>query len=233
MNASRLLRIESPVGGPPRGASGCGRPAVGRRAAGADVRRFVRGRRLLGFLAAAGVTLLVGCSRDEPPAAATSPIEASPDQLERREGLLYATGSTQAFTGLLVEPYPSGALKARSEVVRGRLHGISEGWYTHGQLQVREHFSNGVSHGLRQKWHADGTRWSEATIDQGKMEGWYRRWHPNGRLAEEVEMRNNSPQGVARAFDAEGRLLREVQVEAGRPVASASPPESVVPPQHP
>jgi antitoxin component YwqK of YwqJK toxin-antitoxin module len=119
---------------------------------------------------------------------------------------MYFGNETNAFSGLMIERYPGGALQSRSALREGLLHGTSEGWFTNGVLQVREHFTNGVSHGLRAKFYPDGRKLSECPVVAGKIDGTFRRWHPNGLLAEEIAMHNNQPHGQSRSFHADGSL---------------------------
>ncbi len=137
-------------------------------------------------------------------------------QLELRSARLYQIAATNTFNGWMVERYPEGALRSRSAVTNGLLHGISQGWHTNGQLQVVEHFKEGVSHGVRAKWYADGTKFSEARIVEGQLNGPFRRWHENGSLAEDVEMRNGQADGLARAYFASGFVKSQSTLRNGK-----------------
>ncbi|HOK78479.1 MAG TPA: toxin-antitoxin system YwqK family antitoxin [Verrucomicrobiota bacterium] len=146
--------------------------------------------------------------------------KASPEvdrtELTLIDGRLHRKGEPKAFTGLMIERYPGGALQSRSSVSNGLLHGVSEGWYTNGQKQVVEHFEAGVSHGLRIKWYPTGAKLSEANIVHGKIEGIFRKWHENGVLAEEIPMLDGQPDGRSRAYYPDGRLKAEAVLRAGR-----------------
>jgi antitoxin component YwqK of YwqJK toxin-antitoxin module len=133
-------------------------------------------------------------------------LEVPRNELTLRDGRLYLTNGIAPFRGIMIDAYPGGAISSRSEVVDGKLHGLSEGWHTNGQLQVVEHFREGVSHGARTKWRADGSKLSEAQIVQGKMEGMFRTWHENGELAEEMQMSAGAVHGSARAFYPSGYM---------------------------
>lgn len=135
-----------------------------------------------------------------------------------RQGRLHRVGQTTPFTGAMVELYPDGALKSRSMIAGGLLHGASEGWHPNGQLAVREHFRKGVSHGLREKWYADGAKMSEVTIVQGKLQGTFRRWHGNGALAEQIEMREGNADGLSLAYYPSGFLKAQAKLEKGKVV---------------
>src|SRR5262245_45827548 len=129
-------------------------------------------------------------------ASTAPPAEVHRKDLELRAGRWYMAGQTNGFTGHLIEPYDNGAMKSRSAVSNGLLHGLSEGWHTNGQQQIVEHFVAGTSHGLRTKWYATGVKMSEVPIINGQLQGTFRRWHENGALAEQMEMRQGQAEGL-------------------------------------
>ncbi len=177
---------------------------------------------LLVLVALLALALWLRAPRSAPVA---GPVEVPRAELEVRDGRICRRGDAAPFTGVMVEFYPDGARLSRSEVVAGRLHGLSEGWYPDGQLQVREHFVRGVSHGERVKWHANGATQSVAVIVEGQLHGPFRRWHENGALAEELTMNRGQPDGLARAFYPSGHLKSRVRLENGRVVEQQFWPE--------
>jgi len=142
--------------------------------------------------------------------------ETSMGELVQNGGRWYRTGDTNPFTGTMVDYYPGGGARSRSEISKGWLNGVSETWYTNGQIAVREHYSNGVSHGLREKWHENGLKLSQANIVEGKVTGTFRSWHDNGQLSEQIEMKLGKPDGVAWAYYPSGFLKAETTVHAGQ-----------------
>lgn len=151
-------------------------------------------------------------------ATSCGPREKSLADLERVDGVLVFQG--RPFTGTLLDHYPGGALKSRSGVRKGRLHGKSEGWFADGGREVEEHFVQGVSHGQRTRWHPGGKIASEATIIDGEITGIFRRWHSNGLLAEEITMVEGRPHGPSKSFRPDGSPLAEVVFEDDRIVSS-------------
>lgn len=133
------------------------------------------------------------------------------------------------FQVVMVERYPDRSLMSRSEILAGRMHGVSEGWFTNGALQVREHFEQGISHGLRIRWNEHGTKVAEARIVSGKIEGMFRRWHDNGVLAEELAMVHGEPEGVSRAWYPSGHLKAVVQMSGGAQVSRMDYADGEVP----
>jgi antitoxin component YwqK of YwqJK toxin-antitoxin module len=167
----------------------------------------------LAVLAVLVASLLIVGRRSPPPLS-----EVAREALALRDGRLYRLGATTPFTGVVTERHGDGALRSRSGVVDGRLHGVSESWHTNGQMQAREHFSAGVSHGPRIKWHPNGQTLSEATIIEGRIEGVFRRWHEDGALAEEIPMKAGQPDGLSRAYYPSGFLKAEARLRNGQVV---------------
>src|SRR5262245_11783085 len=178
-----------------------------------------RGRRLFIAVLLApvlGVTLFL-VTRHRPLASASLP-EVHRKNLEARAEGWRVPGETKAFNGFLLDTYEDGALKSRSAVSNGLLHGLSQGWHTNGQQQVEEHFVAGTSHGLRTKWHPNGQKLSEVSIVSGKLQGTFRSWHENGVPAEEVELMDGQPEGLSRAYFPSGFLKSQVMLRNGKVV---------------
>jgi antitoxin component YwqK of YwqJK toxin-antitoxin module len=163
---------------------------------------------------ALAVVLVIRHQLEPLPEAPSRVLEAERTALTLRDGRLHLTA--QPFNGFIVERYKDGALRSRSAIANGLLHGLSEGWYTNRVLEVREQFVNGVSHGQRLRWDEEGRKASEAQIVNGKIEGVFRRWHPNGTLAEELTMKHGEPAGWSRAWYPSGCLKAEASVQAGQ-----------------
>jgi len=143
-------------------------------------------------------------------------------QLEIRSNRLHQIGVANTFNGWMVERYPDGALRSRSAVTNGLLHGLSQGWHTNGQLQVSEYFVAGTAHGVRSKWYPSGAKLSEATIAEGKLNGPFRRWHENGAPSEQIEFTNDQPDGICLAWFPSGSLKTRVLTQSGQLIKQQS-----------
>lgn len=184
----------------------------------ASTRRLARWL-LSGAILAAAVAVLWNF-RDRNPnvpvaSAPTAPVTLLRSDLTLMDGRLCHVGTSNAFTGLMVERHPDGTLRSRTEVRNGMLNGLSEGWYTNGVLQVTEHFTNGVSHGLRLKWHPNGLKAAEAQIVHGKLHGRFVSWHESGTKAAEVEFKHGQPDGISSAYFPSGALKSQVTMRNG------------------
>ncbi len=175
------------------------------------------------ILRAATVTLFAGAAvfaaffalRSGPAKPAEPTRELAQGDLERTDGRLAAADSGETFSGTMVSHYPDGTLRSRSEVVEGRLHGVSEGWYPDGTRETREHFREGVSHGIRERWYPNGQLASRAEIVDGRLHGVFRRWHENGTPAQVIHMREGTAHGLSLGYFPSGYLQARVELNNG------------------
>jgi len=147
--------------------------------------------------------------------------EVSLMTLVRTNGLFFKSGQTNPFSGAWIGTNSDGVLLSRTQIKEGRIHGLSEGWYTNGVLQVREHFVNGLEDGLREKWYFDGTRMLRGMLVAGKFEGEFERWHTNGVLSEKMTMRNGKPDGLASSYYPSGNKKKEVIFSGGAVISDS------------
>jgi hypothetical protein len=136
-------------------------------------------------------------------------------RLETRGGRLFRIGESMAFSGWVTDHYTNGAVRLRTGVAEGRLHGVSEGWHENGALELREHFEKGVPHGTRATWHANGQKRSEGQLVMGRQQGMYRQWDEEGRLMAEAEFAAGKPHGLSRAWHPSGCLKAEALMRHG------------------
>ena len=138
-------------------------------------------------------------------------------ELELRDGLVVRSGRQVPFDGILVENWSAARRKAEVPVRRGKVHGLTRGWYENGAREVEETFRGGVSHGWRTRWHANGVIKSQVWIQHGTLCGSFREWHPNGRLARVTPMKAGKPDGVVRGWEMDGSGAGLAVVKAGKP----------------
>lgn len=175
--------------------------------------------RLLGFLAlsALAAVLTQESTRNlaEAETEKPAPVSVARLRLENRGGRFYRPGARVPFTGWVLDHFSTGALKLRSAVADGRLHGESEGWFADGVHEVREQFERGLPHGTRKTWHPNGLKRSEGQLVAGKQQGLFRQWHEDGTLAAAAEFEAGKPHGLSRAWYSSGCLKAEVLMNHG------------------
>jgi antitoxin component YwqK of YwqJK toxin-antitoxin module len=172
------------------------------------------------LLILAGIAVLTFLGRQKAPSmsARSAPrlIETQMTNLVMIDGHWRRRGKTNVFTGILLNNYDNGALKSRSVVSNGLLHGLSIGWHTNGQQQIEEHYVAGISHGLRTKWHPNGAKHSEGAMVRGKLQGAFHRWHDDGSVAEVIEMEAGQPNGLSLAYYPSGFLKARARLAQGK-----------------
>ena len=71
-----------------------------------------------------------GKSSDKPVVALLPPVEVLRSDLELREDQrLYEIGSSEPFSGLLIENFSKEVRKLEIEIHDGKAHGTSRGWF--------------------------------------------------------------------------------------------------------
>lgn len=140
---------------------------------------------------------------------------ANRQQLENRQGQFFPIGGDHAFTGWMIDTYSDGAVKLRSSLVDGRLHGVSEGWHTNGVRELREFFKQGIADGVRTTWHPNGRQRSEGTLVAGVQQGEFLQWYDHGVLSARVEFKDGKPHGLSQAWYPSGYLKAEALMTHG------------------
>jgi len=143
---------------------------------------------------------------------------AGSNETELRNGLVFRSGAQAPFDGVLVENWSAARRKAEVPVRRGKVHGVTRGWYQNGTREVEETFRGGVSHGWRTRWHPNGAIKSQVWIQHGTLCGSFREWHPNGRLARVTPMKAGQADGLVRSWEVDGSSGGLVVVKEGKPV---------------
>ena len=140
-------------------------------------------------------------------------------ETELRDRLIFRPGAQAPFDGVLVENWSAARRKAEVPVRRGKVHGVTRGWYENGAREAEEPFRGGVSHGWRTRWHPNGRIKSQVWIQHGTLCGSFREWHPNGRLARVTPMKAGQADGVVRGWEMDGSGAGLAVVKGGKPVA--------------
>lgn len=128
------------------------------------------------------------------------PRELRRNELTLRDGLLFASGETNPFTGRLYDTYSEDVRKLEIEIDDGKASGRSLGYYPNLQLEVEEFFVDGTSHGIRTRRYENGVKRSVETIVHGQVNGPYTEWHENGQKHVQMTLRDGKPDGLAEAW---------------------------------
>jgi antitoxin component YwqK of YwqJK toxin-antitoxin module len=148
--------------------------------------------------------------------------EAERSLLVLVDGLLVQEGTSEPFSGYMVEYYEDGSYKTRSRIEEGKLHGMVRGWFPDGTLESEEPFVHGVSHGVRQRWYENGTLAARTEIVEGEVHGEFKTWDEDGHLIQRIAMSRGQPHGVSESYYPSGYLRTRVKVEQGQILSQES-----------
>lgn len=176
------------------------------------------------LVATAGVLLVANRFRttdvEEPESVVLLEVDLA--DLTRQGDVLMLQGSTEPFSGYMVERYADGEYKTRSRIEDGRLHGWVRGWFPDGTLESEEHFQQGISHGVRKRWHENGTLASHTEIVEGVVHGEFKTWDAEGNLVQRMHMVEGQAHGVSEAYYPSGHLRARVRIEHGEILSQES-----------
>jgi len=85
------------------------------------------------------------------------------DKLKYRDGIAYAVGENEGFSGQLVTHYSNGKKEIEINYKNGKQEGLDTWWYRNGQKGRKSHYKNNKLDGLETEWLDDGS--IEATIN--------------------------------------------------------------------
>lgn len=166
------------------------------------------------------LVLLASCTEGkEAPSAIPAVYRlASDTAFHRRDGFLYY--GQQAFSGRVMELYPSGdtallfpyrngkedgrclrwhedgQLSEERFYVQGRKEGIHRGWWPGGQPRFEYHFAVDEYEGSVKEWYRNGTPFRSFTYHKGQEEGRQQLWWENGKVRANYMVRNGEQYGL-------------------------------------
>ena len=91
------------------------------------------------------------------------------DELERDDDFDIYYHEGQLFTGVAIERWPNGALRARSEFENGWEVGTDREWYESGQLKYKARMGVDVHDGTIEEWYENGRRKLVSEYDRGQL----------------------------------------------------------------
>ena len=171
------------------------------------------------------LAFLVSC-QGEPPAP-TAPV---PKLENRADGLTYAEGAAEPFTGTW-EKRDKGGTLARSESYKaGKPHGDHSRYYPDGKPRKIETFSEGEKVRER-RWFENGNLEIDAEMKNGVAYGKHTRWFEDGSLRfEAIFVEGLKWQGRVRDFKPDGTVVVDAIFENGKYIRGIFPdaPEGAV-----
>ena len=99
-----------------------------------------------------------------------------------KEGLKYAQGDDEPYTGFFVRHYVNKQKKLQNYVKNGVLDGVMTMWYESGQKKSEGQSVNNQQEGLWIGWYENGQKSWEGNHKSGKQHGVYTEWDKEGNV---------------------------------------------------
>ena len=143
------------------------------------------------------------------------PIKKSGDLIQRKDHLFYVKYARVPFTGISEYFYWNWGLsederfvEQRNNYKDGKLHGLSEGFFSEDQLSSRQNYKDGQLHGLSEiYWYPNyANLWIKENYKDGKLHGLYEEYYENGRLKERKNYKDGEYHGPWEEYHKNGRI---------------------------
>lgn len=121
----------------------------------------------------------------------------------------YLDENGQPFTGIHMEHFPSGELKATYSIEKGELNGEVVYFHSNGQVEERGNYWNGSKDGLWEQWNSTGVKTGEAQYHKGQKDGVWTVWDDNGVQRYSMTYAKDKKVNVWRQWDESGALVSE------------------------
>jgi hypothetical protein len=160
------------------------------------------------FAVSFGALLATGCRAREPV------VRGPGDGFSERGGVLFR--EAEPFTGIVVDTFPGGAVRARAGYAKGRRQGKSLEYYPSGKLRWAREYRRGVKEGLHEGWWENGRRMFAYRFRKGLYEGEALEWYPDGKPSRVMRYVHGEEKGLQRAWRPNGALYANYEVRDGR-----------------
>ncbi|CAM3835220.1 toxin-antitoxin system YwqK family antitoxin [Pontibacter korlensis] len=104
------------------------------------------------------------------------------------------------------EYYPSGQLKAETEVLDGAWHGKRVEYYPTGKTKIVGYYKHGKNHGSLSDYYENGSLQGEVNFKEGRLNGVSRCYYPNGKLEKMVPYKDGKRVGWGKFYREDGSL---------------------------
>ena len=101
------------------------------------------------------------------------------DKLEYRDGVAYAVGESEGFSGKLVTTYSNGKKETEINYQDGKQEGLDIWWWRNGNKGRESNYKNGKLNGLETEWYKGGIKQIETNYKDGEKHGLETRWNRN------------------------------------------------------
>jgi antitoxin component YwqK of YwqJK toxin-antitoxin module len=123
---------------------------------------------------------------------------------------------SQPFSGVLVENFPNGQVKSKTEYRQGKKHGAEWMWYEDGKLYWERSYENGEKHGAHRGWWPNGRQKFLYRFENGTYEGEVLEWYDNGQLFRRLHYVKGEEAGEQKAWRENGKLYVNYVMKNGK-----------------
>ena len=117
------------------------------------------------------------------------------DKLEYRDGVAYAVGESEGFSGKLVTTYSNGKKETEINYQDGKQEGLDIWWWRNGNKGRESQYKNNQLDGLETEWGENGYKEAEAHYINGKKDGLETKWFRTGEKSRETNYKNGNEHG--------------------------------------
>ena len=131
----------------------------------------------------------------------------SAQEFVEKRGKLYK--DNKPFTGVVVEKYDNGNLKAEKSYLKGLLDGTSTFYYENGLKKEQRSYKKGHKDGTWVTWNEDQVKTGEAGYKNGLKHGYWYLWDKEGNKRYELYYVMGEKQGDWIMWDESGNVALE------------------------
>ena len=130
-------------------------------------------------------------------------------QMINDNGILYALGDSEPYTGPIIDYHPNGVKSYQVEVKDGVAQGTATEWYKSGQKMTETTLENGQATGMIKGWYSSGKKEYEMPIKNGEIDGVGTEYHETGAKKSKTPYVNGSRKGRELGYAEAGYKLWE------------------------
>lgn len=164
-----------------------------------------------------GTALLVvlalgaGCGKNQ-----DGPEFRGSSQMFNDQGVLYALGDTEPYTGPVIDYHPNGVKSYQYEVKKGVPQGPVTEWYQSRQKMTESTLKDGELVGVMTGWYPNGKKEYEMPLEEGEIHGAGTEYYESGQRKSQTPYVKGKREGREIGFDENGIKLWEADWKADR-----------------
>jgi antitoxin component YwqK of YwqJK toxin-antitoxin module len=137
------------------------------------------------------------------------------DKLEYRDGIAYAVGEGEGFSGKLVTTYSNGKKETEINYQDGKQEGLDIWWWRNGNKGRESQYKNNQLDGLETEWRENGYKEAEAHYINGKQDGLETEWFRTGEKYRESNWSKGDKNGLEASWFRTGEKRSEENYKNG------------------